>query len=83
MALNVALLPGDGIGPEVTAEAARLLTRVAELYHHPIRLSTHPVGGEAIEATGQPLPPSTLEAEPLSTRGAPGTFPAQPLSRLR
>jgi 3-isopropylmalate dehydrogenase len=62
MALNVVLLPGDGIGPEVTAEAARLLTRVAELYHHTVRLSTHPVGGEAIEATGQPLPASTLDA---------------------
>ena len=32
MALNIVLLPGDGIGPEVTSEAARLLTRVAELY---------------------------------------------------
>lgn len=62
MALNVVLLPGDGIGPEVTAQASRLLTRVAELYHHPIRLSTHPVGGAAIEQSGQPLPASTLEA---------------------
>jgi 3-isopropylmalate dehydrogenase len=62
MALNIVLLPGDGIGPEVTAEAARLLGRVGELYHHVFRFSTHAIGGEAIDATGQPLPPATLEA---------------------
>jgi len=62
MALNLALLPGDGIGPEVTAEAVRLLSRVGELYHHTFRFSTHPIGGEAIEATGQPLPKATLDA---------------------
>ena len=44
MALTIALLPGDGIGPEVTAEAVRLLTRVGELYHHSFRFSTHPIG---------------------------------------
>ena len=62
MALTIALLPGDGIGPEVTAEAVRLLTRVGELYHHSFRFSTHPVGGEAIDLTGQPLPKATLDA---------------------
>jgi 3-isopropylmalate dehydrogenase len=62
MALNIALLPGDGIGPEVTAEAVRLLGRVGELYHHSFRFSAHPIGGEAIDATGQPLPQKTLDA---------------------
>ena len=66
--MNVVLLPGDGIGPEVTAEAARLLTRVSQLYHHPIRLSTHQVGGEAIEATGEPLPPAGQRVEEARTR---------------
>ena len=49
MSLNVVLLPGDGIGPEVTAEAARLLGRIGELYRHAFRLITCPVGGAAIE----------------------------------
>jgi 3-isopropylmalate dehydrogenase len=62
MALKVALLPGDGIGPEVTAEAARLLTRVADLYGHPITLTSHPIGGEAIDRTGRSLPDGTLAA---------------------
>jgi 3-isopropylmalate dehydrogenase len=62
MALNVVLLPGDGIGPEVTAEAARLLVRVAELYHHSIRLTTHAIGGEGIERHGQSLPDETRRA---------------------
>jgi 3-isopropylmalate dehydrogenase len=62
MALKVALLPGDGIGPEVTAEAARLLSRVCELYHHPLQLTTHLVGGAAIDETGSSLPPATLDA---------------------
>ncbi|MEZ5283394.1 MAG: 3-isopropylmalate dehydrogenase [Vicinamibacterales bacterium] len=62
MALNIVLLPGDGIGPEVTAEAARLLQRIGELFGHTIRTSTHAVGGAAIEAEGTPLPTSTREA---------------------
>lgn len=62
MALNVVLLPGDGIGPEVTAEAARLLGRIGELYHHSFRMSTYPVGGAAIEEDGSPLPARTLAA---------------------
>ncbi|MGE0460751.1 MAG: 3-isopropylmalate dehydrogenase [Vicinamibacterales bacterium] len=62
MPLKVALLPGDGIGPEVTAEAARLLTRVADLYGHPVHFSTHAIGGEAIERHGRPLPDETLAA---------------------
>ncbi|MCC7181382.1 MAG: 3-isopropylmalate dehydrogenase [Acidobacteria bacterium] len=62
MPLKVALLPGDGIGPEVTAEAARLLTRVADLYGHPVQFSSHAIGGEAIERHGRPLPEETLAA---------------------
>jgi len=62
MPLKVALLPGDGIGPEVTAEAARLLGRVADLYGAPVHFSTHAIGGEAIERHGRPLPEETLAA---------------------
>ncbi|HQZ40546.1 MAG TPA: 3-isopropylmalate dehydrogenase [Vicinamibacterales bacterium] len=62
MSLNVVLLPGDGIGPEVTAEAARLLGRIGELYRHAFRLITCPVGGAAIEQEGSSLPARTLDA---------------------
>ena len=56
----IALLPGDGIGPEVTAEAARVLTAVAELYGHAFTLREAPIGGAAIEATeGAPTPATT------------------------
>ena len=60
--LSVTLLPGDGIGPEVTREAVRVLETASETYG--VRLSTqeHPVGGAAIDAAGDPLPAATLDA---------------------
>jgi 3-isopropylmalate dehydrogenase len=62
MALRVALLPGDGIGPEVVAEAARLMARVAELFGHSLETAQYPIGGEAIERYGRSLPEVTLKA---------------------
>jgi 3-isopropylmalate dehydrogenase len=62
VALNVALLPGDGIGPEVTLEAARLLRVVCESSGHAIQFSTHAIGGAAIDRFGTALPAATLEA---------------------
>jgi 3-isopropylmalate dehydrogenase len=56
--MKVVLLPGDGIGPEVTAAAARVL---AELPLD-LELEEHLFGGAAIHATGSPLPPETLAA---------------------
>ncbi len=53
---HVAVLPGDGIGPEVTAEAIRVLDALG------IDHSEHPFGGNAILAEGTPLPDATLEA---------------------
>ncbi|WP_414902604.1 3-isopropylmalate dehydrogenase [Sphingomonas flavalba] len=52
----IALLPGDGIGPEVVAEAVRVLEHVAP----DLRYEQAPVGGAAYKATGHPLPPETL-----------------------
>jgi 3-isopropylmalate dehydrogenase len=56
----IAVLAGDGIGPEVTAEAVRALSRVAERYGHSFRFESALVGGAAIDATGEALPPATL-----------------------
>jgi 3-isopropylmalate dehydrogenase len=53
---HVAVLPGDGIGPEVAAEAARVLDKLG------VEHSEHPIGGNAILAGGDPLPEATLAA---------------------
>lgn len=58
----IALLPGDGIGPEVTRAAADVLERVAETFRHSFRFTEHPIGGAAIDEFGDPLPGATLNA---------------------
>jgi 3-isopropylmalate dehydrogenase len=62
MSLTIALLPGDGIGPEVTEEAVRILKNVAEHSGKSFSFSTHRIGGVAIDTDGQGLPEATLEA---------------------
>ena len=62
MLLKIAVLPGDGIGVEVTREAVRALECVAELFGHQVEAREALVGGAAIHAAGDPLPPETLEA---------------------
>jgi 3-isopropylmalate dehydrogenase len=58
---RIVLLPGDGIGPEVVAEGRRVLEQVARCFGHVFGFEEHPVGGAAIDATGQPLPDATLQ----------------------
>ena len=60
MNLNVLILPGDGIGPEVTAEAVRVLEHVGLKFKHNLKLSEGLLGGVAIHKTGTPLPEDTL-----------------------
>jgi 3-isopropylmalate dehydrogenase len=57
----IAVLAGDGIGGEVTAEAVRALTAVAARFGHAFEFQPALLGGAAIDATGQALPPATLE----------------------
>jgi 3-isopropylmalate dehydrogenase len=57
---RIALLPGDGIGPEVVAEARKVLEAVAAHFDVPFAFEHHLIGGAAMEATGDPLPSSTL-----------------------
>src|ERR1700722_16097719 len=57
----IAVLAGDGIGPEVTAEAVRALESIAERFKHEFQFQNGLLGGAAIDATGMPLPPATLE----------------------
>ena len=59
MKLKIAILAGDGIGPEVTREAVKILKAVAEFGGHEFTFSEGLIGGVAITATGTPLPQST------------------------
>ncbi len=61
MKLTIAVLPGDGIGPEVTAEAIKCLRAIGELYDHSFQFEEALVGAVAIDATGDPLPEDTLD----------------------
>ncbi|MBI4123715.1 MAG: 3-isopropylmalate dehydrogenase [Betaproteobacteria bacterium] len=54
--MRVAVLPGDGIGPEIVSQACRVLQKL----DLKVQLQTAPVGGAGIEAAGHPLPPETL-----------------------
>jgi 3-isopropylmalate dehydrogenase len=62
MKASIVLLPGDGIGPEVVAEGHAVLTAVAHAFGHDFTFAEHLMGGIAIDAHGDPLPPATLEA---------------------
>ena len=62
MKLKIAILAGDGIGPEVTNEAVHILKAVAEFGGHDFAFTPLLVGGVAIDQTGSPLPTATLEA---------------------
>ena len=59
---RITLLPGDGIGPEITAVTRQLLDAVAGRHGFSLSYDEQPVGGAAIDATGSPLPESTLSA---------------------
>jgi 3-isopropylmalate dehydrogenase len=62
MKARIAVLGGDGIGPEVTAEAVRVLRAVASKYGHDFEFSEALIGGAAIDASGSALPPRTIDA---------------------
>jgi 3-isopropylmalate dehydrogenase len=57
---SITLLPGDGVGPEVTRAAAEVLQAVADRFHHRFVFDTQLIGGAAIDATGEPLTQEAL-----------------------
>ncbi len=59
---SVAVLPGDGIGPEVTAEAVRVLRAAADLFGCTVDMAEHPIGAAGVEAAGDSLPQGTRDA---------------------
>src|SRR6202051_2974385 len=62
MKKTIVLLPGDGIGPEVTRAAAIVLRETGHEFNHQFEFAELPVGGAAIDAAGTPLPNETLDA---------------------
>jgi 3-isopropylmalate dehydrogenase len=62
MRLRVTSLPGDGIGPEVTLQAIRILEEVVDSFGHDLELDEKEIGGAALTKFGNPLPEDTLQA---------------------
>jgi 3-isopropylmalate dehydrogenase len=62
MKATIAVLAGDGIGPEVIAEGQRCLRAIGTLFGHEFELTEYPFGGAAIDSHADPLPPATLSA---------------------
>jgi len=61
MKAKIILLPGDGIGPEVTAEAALMLDALARQHNLDLDIQSELIGGAAIDASGEALPKKTLD----------------------
>src|SRR5882724_2625493 len=62
MKLNIVVLPGDGVGPEVTEQAVLVLREIANIHGHNFQFAEHDAGAVAIERWDSPLPPATLDA---------------------
>ncbi len=61
MQKNIALLHGDGIGPEIVDSAVKVLKAVAQKFGHTFNFTPYLIGGAAIDATGAPLPQETID----------------------
>ena len=87
MNLNLLVLPGDGIGPEVTQAAMRVLGVVAQKWGHTLNIREGLLGGVAIDATGSPFPAETecgsreADAVFMGAVGAPKFDALPPLQR--
>ncbi len=60
MNIKLALIPGDGIGPDVVQQAVRVLDKIGQIYNHHVEYKTVLAGGAAIDATGECLPAQTI-----------------------
>ncbi len=61
MQFNIALLKGDGIGPEIVSGAVQVLEKIGEIYGHTFHFTDYLLGGAAIDAVGTPLPQETVD----------------------
>lgn len=58
---SIAVLPGDGVGPEIIEQAIKILKKIGQIYHHEFRFQYGLIGSVAIDETGDPLPEETLD----------------------
>ena len=58
---KILILPGDGIGPEVTSSALEILRFIEDLFSLDLDIEIHDIGGAAYDKTGYPLPNETLD----------------------
>ena len=82
--LHIAVLAGDGIGPEITREAVAVLERLSAQGHFGLSLEAAEVGGAGYRASGHPLPDATLKLAQQSQAvlfGAVGDFSLDTLPR--
>ncbi len=61
MKMKICVLPGDGIGVEIMAQAEKILGRITEVFGHEIEIDYGLIGGAAIDEKGSPLPTDTIE----------------------
>ena len=61
MEINIAVIPGDGIGPEITEATEQVLKRVCEIYGHVLNITHVKACSSSIEETGEPLPKESLK----------------------
>ena len=61
MNYNIALLRGDGIGPEIVDSACEVLTKIGDIYGHKFSFTPYLIGGAAIDACGEGLPKETVD----------------------
>ena len=62
MEAKITVLPGDGVGPEIVAEAVKILEAIAKKFGHHFRYIYKDVGGAAIDKHGTPIPKKTIES---------------------
>ncbi|MBC2017143.1 3-isopropylmalate dehydrogenase [Listeria seeligeri] len=62
MTYKITSLAGDGIGPEIMTAGIQVLQAIAKKYQHTFEIESHPFGGAGIDASGNPIPDSTLKA---------------------
>ncbi len=62
MQLRITSLPGDGIGPEVTSQAIRVLNEIAQAFGHELKIDEKEIGGAALAKYGNPLPDATIQS---------------------
>ena len=61
MKMRIAVLPGDGIGPEIMKQGVAVLDAIASMYHHEVEYEEAICGAQAIDLVGDPFPPETFE----------------------